>query len=150
VIVFLGGGTNVAIPVEIGFQSAVVACDQGEAPDVELAPLVKQRVVNVLLKDHGAGAIAATVGKDQVANLVQVLLHLDAVAPVRILARLDDPDVLARLVRVALHLLGLVVLLEFGKLGVIVPHLDVEGQGQRVEHVLVLATVGVIVPHVYK
>ena len=51
-VILFRTGPDVAVTVEVGLHHAIVARHQGEAPDVELPPLIKQRVVYVLLEDH--------------------------------------------------------------------------------------------------
>ena len=61
--VFLGGGSNVTLSIEITFDDTVDARDQREAADVEFAALIQQRVVDVLLQDHCAVARSVARGE---------------------------------------------------------------------------------------
>lgn len=88
---------QVAIGVPIALQVASDRTHHREAPDVELAILVEQRFLDVLLDDVGA-SVAVYVGVlDQRLDVVDVSADLDAAAAVRVLAWLDDPEGLAEL-----------------------------------------------------
>ena len=145
--VFFGGGANVAIAVEVCLENAVDASDQREAADVELAPLHEQRVVDVFLQDHGPAASAVLMY--EVPDPAQLLLDLDACASVRVLSRLDDPNVLSVLVLLAAHTFTLVILLKFVEFCIALAMFDVESQRQSVKDtVLIITAVRVVVPHV--
>ena len=75
-----GSGSYVAISVKVSFHLAILACDQRKAPNVKFSLLIQQWIVNVLLQDHCLGAVA--VRMDEASNLVDVLLHFDAVSSV--------------------------------------------------------------------
>ena len=124
--VLLGGGTDVAVAVEVGLQDAVHASHEGEAADVEFTALDEERVVDVLLEDHGA--VAAAVLMHKIPDSANLLLHLDASSSIRVLARLDDPDVLAILVPLAVEALLLVVFLKSVVFSIVLSILDVESQ----------------------
>ena len=86
--------------------------------------------------------------------MIEVLAHLNATASIRILAWFDDPEALSQLGRgVQQRLLDAVLsimeeLLEFEELRIVEALLDVECERQRVENILILAAIGVIVPHI--
>jgi len=107
--------------------------------------LVEQRVVDVLLQNHCS--LSRAVLTDHRLNAGQLLLYLDACSSVSVFSRLDDPDIAATLG--ISELLLFVVLLELDEFWVVLPHLDVEGQRESVEHVLLpFTTVSVVVPHI--
>jgi hypothetical protein len=74
---------------------------------VELPPVVQQRVLYVLLKDESAQLAVAVALPPLQAHLdvVQTVAYCDARAPVGVLSGLDDPDI-------AEVLLGLPLLLD--------------------------------------
>lgn len=63
---------------------------------------------------------------DQSLDLAQFRLHLDAHASVRVLSRLDDPDVLSVLLLLAFHLLSPVIVLKSHILSVARSRFDME------------------------
>ena len=87
--------TEVAFLVIISFEVAVDRRDHGEAPDVEFATFVEQRLLDVLLDDVAAVAAVHVGAADQRLDMVEVPADLDAAPAVRVLAWLDDPEVAA-------------------------------------------------------
>ena len=143
----VGGGADVALAEPVGAHEAVQAGDQHVVADVELPPLVQQRVLDVLLDDVGlvVAVLVLLLLLEDVVQLVDLLNHHDAVAAVRQLPRLHDPDVLQPpppllllrpllLVLLALDLLEL--LGEPHVFGVVHSFLDVEGERDDLEDVL--------------
>jgi len=85
----------------------------------------------------------------KIPDSANLLLHLDASSSIRVLARLDDPDVLAILVPLAVEALLLVVFLKSVVFSIVLSILDVESQWQCVEDlILAVAAVRVEVSHV--
>jgi hypothetical protein len=146
--VLLGTGSEVSFSIEVGFRLPVVAGNESETPEIKFPSLVEQRVVDVLLKNHGPVAVATAIGLEQGPYPADVLLDFDTGAPVWIFSWFDDPNVFAVFIFAAFLLLTLIVLRELRILGVTLACFDVKGQRQRVENVLVLAAVSVVIPHV--
>lgn len=88
--------------------------------------MVKQRVVDVFLQNHST--ITTGVGVSKASDLRELGLDLDASSTVRVLTRLDDPDVLAMLLLLAFARFILIVCFESCILGVRCARLDVECQ----------------------
>ena len=86
----------VAILVAVPLETAIDARQQAEAPEVKLALVDEQRIVDVLLNDKGAVAIFLHRSANYRLHLLNSLDNGDALASIRILTRLDDPGVLRR------------------------------------------------------
>lgn len=81
--------------VPVSFHLAVYAVQHDVVPEVELASLVKQRSLYVLLQDVGfVRSIAVRLlGLQDAFDLVEVETDDDAVASIRVFARFDNPRI---------------------------------------------------------
>ena len=118
---------DVAVLVEVGFDLPIERRDQTEAADVELSASVEQWVVNIFLDD--ARRFEMAVLYDQVFYQSEVGFNSDILASIRVLARLDDPDV------VWVVGLRIEVAFELPELRVALPFFDVESNRERVKNI---------------
>mmetsp|Transcript_94895 Transcript_94895/g.204836 ORF Transcript_94895/g.204836 Transcript_94895/m.204836 type:complete len:244 (+) Transcript_94895:546-1277(+) len=126
-------GAHLTVLEELGLHAAVDAGHQAEDPDVELAVLNQQWLLDLLL-DHPARVFGAALRL--LADGFHGVEHFDALALVGILPGLHDPDFLCALFGVLLELLPLVALL----FCVVVAHAECQRQ-QRLADVEVVLSV---------
>lgn len=120
----LRGRSEVAVAVHVSLHHAIDRREQGVTPDIELSVVNEQGLVEVLLHDRRPVAILRRQLLNQISDLVERTGDLDACASIRVLARLDDPNVVVLLLRELLVGLG-----EPDVLGVVIVRLlDVEGE----------------------
>ncbi len=91
--VFLGTRSKIAISIEISFLIAIYRCKQSVASNIKLPAINQQRFLNVFLYYHSAAFARELTSKYRL-YLVEVIGHLNATAPVRVLSRLDNPNIL--------------------------------------------------------
>jgi len=141
---FLAAGPEVAFIVPVALQVPVHTGQQRVAPNIELAPLIQQRLLNVLLDDVGAlGAVDHGV-VDDVFDGSELLADVDAAAPVGVLAGLHDPHRPPHLLQdppVQPQVVPLEQLLELREFLIIDALFDVEGEWEDVEIFEALALV---------
>lgn len=94
----VGGCADVALFVPVGAGDSVEVGDEEIVSNVELALIVKEGSVDVLLHDVGLRAILelsrlSLALLDEVVQLIDLVDHHDPIAPVAVLPRLHDPDV---------------------------------------------------------
>ena len=83
---------QVAILVPVALQVSIICRHQREASNIELAIFVKQGLLDVFLDDVTAFVTVDLLGLNERLDVVEVTTHLDAAAPVRVLARLHNPE----------------------------------------------------------
>lgn len=90
-----GGSSDVALGVPVGLKDAVEGGQKHIVADIELPPLVQQRLLHVLLQDEGPqGAIAVLLsGLQPQPDVLQSMADGYAVASVAVLPRLHDPNI---------------------------------------------------------
>lgn len=138
-IILATGSPQVAVLVPVALQVSIIRARQREAPNVELAILVQQGLLDVFLNDVTAFVTVDLLRLNQRLDVVEVATDLNAAAPVRVLTRLHDPEgvavlgvflqrfVILRVVETLHELLKLTV-------GLTLPNM--KSQGQVVEGVL--------------
>ena len=87
---------DIPILIEIALEPSIDACKHSKAPEIELALVNQQRVVDVLLYDKRAVSALACLPLDYALNLAESLADVYAIASIRILAWLENPRVLWR------------------------------------------------------
>lgn len=88
--------SDVAILVAVAFETAIDARQQSEAPEIELASVNEQRVVNILLNDESSVAIFFHGPANDRLNFLNRLDDCYTLPSVGVLSRFDDPRVLRR------------------------------------------------------
>lgn len=83
--------------VPVSLQIAVDRGGERETADVELSVFVEQRSLDILLNDVGPFEPVDSCVLNQALNVLKILAHSDAAAPVGVLAWLYDPELLAKL-----------------------------------------------------
>ena len=144
--VFLGSCSNVAVFVEISFDLAIYACDQGEASDVELPILVQQRIRYVLLKNYGPPMMAALM--NLILDISISCFHNYSTASVWVLSRLYYPNILGLLIMRELIFSCFIMFLELHEFKIICTCFDVKREWQRFKNTLIIATLLIIVAHI--
>ena len=138
-IILATGSPQVAVLVPVALQVSIIRARQREAPNVELAILVKQGLLDVFLNDVTAFVTVDLLRLNQRLDVVEVATDLNATAPVRVLARLHNPE---RVAILGVFLQRFVILRvvetlhEFLKLTVGLTLPNMKSQGQVVEGVL--------------
>ena len=92
-VVLLWRSTNVTIVIPVPFEIAVHRCYQNVAPDVEFTLVNQKALLHVLLHNHTPFLTAQT-PTQLTLQFLDVWVHCDSEAPVRILARLENPQVM--------------------------------------------------------
>lgn len=95
-VVFTTGGSKVALRVLINLEVSILGRDQHVGPNVKLASMNKQRVMNVLLKNTGALLVLSRISYDLL-YFFKFLGDLDSMTSISVLTRLDDPYILLRM-----------------------------------------------------
>lgn len=133
----VGGGADVALAEPVGAHEAVQPGDEHVVADVEFPALVKQRILDVLLNYVGlvVSVVMLLLLLEDIVQFVDLINYNDAVATVRQLPGLHNPDIfqpfLARLLdRLLLSVLFALYLFELFSephvFGIIDPLFDVE------------------------
>mmetsp|Transcript_33684 Transcript_33684/g.38784 ORF Transcript_33684/g.38784 Transcript_33684/m.38784 type:complete len:211 (-) Transcript_33684:416-1048(-) len=132
----LAGRANIPVSVPVPAQVPVDRRYQRVAPDVKLALVNQQRVLDVFLDDvaPALSIFGLYIAVDQVDDLLISITHVDSVPSVRVLTRLDNPNVLHFLLVVSAEFF--VGLAEYFKLGVARAFLNVVRQRDEVKGVL--------------
>lgn len=148
---FSAARSEIAFIVPVALQVSVDTAHHSETTNVKLPVFVQKRLLYVFLDDVAALVAVYIYVLNDVFNVIKLFAHVDAAAAVRVLARLNDPDLLAELgVVVEDGLLALVrvviELLKLKELRVVEAFFDVEGQRQVL--VVLLADGFVVHPHV--
>ena len=102
---------QVSIVVSKTFELAVDECEHTEAPDVEFSLVVKGRFLNVLLHNERFLLVIIALTQDTF-DLSERGAHCDPVAPIWILTRFHDPDVIRDYLRRGLNCLLLFLTVE--------------------------------------
>ena len=96
---FTAGGTQVAFAVPVALQVTIYATHEGETTDVEFPVFVQERLLDVLLYNI-ASSIAINISVlHQAFDMLKIFTDLNATASVCVLARLDDPQALSKLLK---------------------------------------------------
>ena len=94
-VVLAAARPQVAVLVPVGLQVSVDRSCHGVSANVEFAILVEKGPLNVLLDDVAALVAVHLLCLDQLLDVVEVTADLDTTASVGVLARLDDPKIVA-------------------------------------------------------
>ena len=128
-------GSQVSIAIPVPLQVAIDAAHHAVDPYVELPVLVEHGFLDVLLDDVGSSVAINVYVLNYTFDVVKISAYLNATAPVSVLTRLDNPQVLAKLWPVvkngALVMLLSVMeeLFKLEPLSVVQALFDVEGEG---------------------
>ncbi len=95
-IILATARTQVTFCVEVGLKIAIRSSGHGVNANVELAAFVEKRFLEVLLNYVRAFSSVNHGLVNKRPNLIQISAHLDAAAPVRVLARLNYPEAITK------------------------------------------------------
>ena len=94
-VVLAAARPQVAVLVPVALQVSVDRSCHSVAANVEFTILVEKGSLNVLLDDVAALVAVHLLCLDQLLDVVEVTADLDTTASVGVLARLDDPKIVA-------------------------------------------------------
>jgi hypothetical protein len=130
---------QIAIGVPIALEITIYGRHQSKTPDIKLTVFVEKRLLDILLDDVTPFNTIHSRVLYQSLDVIKIFAHLYSTAPVGVLSRLDDPQLLSKLGQLVKNC-GLarirsvvIELLELEELRIAQTLLDMESKRQALE-----------------